>query len=267
MNSRIKKESADKVVVDQGLVESRQKAQAMIMAGLVYSDGQKIEKAGQRICVDQEIFLKERLPFVSRGGLKLNEALEKFEISVDGQVAADLGASTGGFTDCLLQRGAEKVYAVDVDTKQIDWHLRKNPRITLIEKNARYLEKGDFPDSLDLVTMDLSFISVLKVFPAVKGFLGKGKMVSLIKPQFEVGRNQVGEKGIVRDPALHEDVLNRIIKEAKKMGFGVKGLMNPSIHGQKGNREFFIFWTLGTEYFNEIQVKALIKEAVQNEKN
>ncbi|MCK4759176.1 MAG: TlyA family RNA methyltransferase, partial [Candidatus Aminicenantes bacterium] len=163
----MKKERADKVLSSRGLAESRQKAQALIMAGLVYSGEQRIEKPGQMIAVDMELSLKERLPYVSRGGLKLQEALEAFEIPVQDKIAADLGASTGGFTDCLLQKGAKMVYAVDVDTSQIDWRLREDPRVVCIEKNARYLSKGDFADIPEIVTTDLSFISVLKVLPAV----------------------------------------------------------------------------------------------------
>ncbi len=263
----MKKERADKIVVSRGLTESPQRAQALIMAGLVFSEGQRIEKPGQMIGVDQEISLKERMPYVSRGGLKLKESLEAFKIPVQGKVAADLGASTGGFIDCLLQKGAKRVYAVDVDTSQIDWRLRGDSRVICIEKNARYLKKDDFADTLDIVTTDLSFISVLKVLPAVKEFLGSGRLLSLIKPQFEVGKRQVGKKGVVRNPALHEDVLNRIIEEAHKMGFALRGLIKSSQRGQKGNREFFVFWSLRKESLIQDEVQRLIKEAVWNEKD
>lgn len=261
------KERADKIVVNRGLAESRQKAQALIMAGLVFVRDQRIEKPGQMLGRDQEVFLKQKIPYVSRGGLKLEEALDSFKISVEGKVAVDLGASTGGFIDCLLQRGLNKVYAVDVDTKQIDWRLKKDSRVELIEKNARYLKEKDFKEALDLVTIDLSFISVLKVLPAVKEFLGKGKLISLIKPQFEVGRGQVGKKGIVRDPNLHEEVLNKVIREAEKLGFKPQGLIKSSTRGQKGNREFFIYWTLGRKSLSAEKVKTLIKEAVRDEKS
>ncbi len=249
------------------MAESRQKAQALIMAGLVFSEGQRVEKPGQMISLDQEISLKEKMPYVSRGGLKLEEALEAFKIPVKGKVAADLGASTGGFIDCLLQKGARKVYAVDVDIRQIDWRLREDPRVICIQKNARYLKKDEFEDALDIVTIDLSFISVLKVLPAVKGFLAGGRLLSLIKPQFEVGKGQVGKKGVVRNQALHEDVLNRIIEESHKMGFALRGLIKSSHPGQKGNREFFVFWSLGKESINQGEVQRLIKEAVWNEKS
>jgi 23S rRNA (cytidine1920-2'-O)/16S rRNA (cytidine1409-2'-O)-methyltransferase len=207
------------------------------------------------------------MPYVSRGGLKLKEALEAFQIPVQGKVTADLGASTGGFIDCLLQKGAKRIYAVDVDIRQIDWRLREDPRVICIHKNARYLKKDDFGDALDIVTTDLSFISVLKVLPAVKEFLGGGRLLSLIKPQFEVEKGQVGKKGVVRNPALHEDVLDRIIEEAHKMGFALRGLIKSSHRGQKGNREFFIFWSLEEESLGQGEVQRLIKEAVWNEKN
>jgi 23S rRNA (cytidine1920-2'-O)/16S rRNA (cytidine1409-2'-O)-methyltransferase len=263
----MKKERADKIVAGRGLAESRQKAQALIMAGLVFSEGQRIEKPGQMIGVEQEISLKEKMPYVGRGGLKLEEALEAFKIPIKAKVAADLGASTGGFIDCLLQKGAKKIYAVDVDIRQIDWRLREDPRIICIQKNARYLKKNDFEDALDIVTIDLSFISVLKVLPAVEEFLGDGQLLSLIKPQFEVGKGQVGKKGVVRNPALHEEVLDRIIGEAHQMGFALRGLIKSSHRGQKGNREFFILWSLEEKSLGEDEVQRLIKEAVWNEKS
>jgi len=261
------KERADNVVVLQELAKSRQKAQALIMAGLVFSEGKRIEKPGQLISLDKKLELKERLPYVSRGGMKLADALEVFKIPVRNKVAADLGASTGGFTDCLLQKGARKVYAVDVDTKQLDWQIRKDPRVVLIERNARYLIKDDFMDKIDIVTTDLSFISILKVLPAVKDFLQDGSLISLIKPQFEVGKGQVGKKGIVKDPAIHEEVLRQITKGAAAMGWKVKGLMKPSVRGQKGNQEFFIFWSLNGKAISYEELQTLIKEAVWDEKD
>lgn len=212
------------------------------MAGLIYSGGQKVEKAGQLLDVEEILTLKETLPFVSRGGLKLDEALETFNLSVEGKTAVDIGSSTGGFTDCLLQRGTAKVYSVDVDTRQIDMKLRQDSRVELVEKNARYLEQEDIPDFVDLVTIDLSFISVLKVLPAVKKIVDDGFVVSLIKPQFEVARNQVGKKGIVRDRSLHEEVLLLIAQEAEEIGFSFVDAMKPTVRGQKGNQEYFFLW-------------------------
>lgn len=261
------KERADKVILSRGLASNRQKAQALIMAGLVFSRGKRIEKPGEMIDQSQEIFIHKEIPYVSRGGLKLEEALDIFTIPVMERVAADLGASTGGFTDCLLQRGARKVYAVDVETRQIDCHLREDPRVVLLEKNARYLKKEDFKDKLDIVTTDLSFISILKVLPAIKEFLGKAELLSLLKPQFEVGKHQVGKKGIVKDRRLHEEVLNRLIEDARKMGFKLRGLIKSSIRGQKGNREFFVYWSLGEDLLTKNEIETMIREAVWNEKN
>lgn len=256
------KDRADKIVVNRGLAESRHKAQALILAGLIYSDKGRVEKPGQLVPVGTELFLKEKLPYVSRGGLKLIEALEYFAIATKDKVAADLGCSTGGFTDCLLKKGVRKVYAIDVDTRQIDMNLRKDPRVVLIEKNARYLERDDFADCLDLVTLDLSFISVLKVLPAVKKILGLGELIALIKPQFEVGRGQVGRGGIVRNPHLHVGVLQNIIQQADRIGFLVQSMMRTSVRGQKGNQEFFVHWSLFKEILTPTQIQKLIKEAV-----
>jgi 23S rRNA (cytidine1920-2'-O)/16S rRNA (cytidine1409-2'-O)-methyltransferase len=261
------KERADKIVVDKGLAESRQKAQALIMAGRVYSGETRVDKPGQKLNPDQDIEVKETMPFVGRGGMKIAEILDIFEISLEGKAAADLGSSTGGFTDCLLQKGARRVYAVDVDTRQLDWRLRKDPRVVLIQKNARYLEKDDFSESLDLVTADLSFISVLKVLPAIKNFIGTGLLVALIKPQFEVGKGLVGKKGVVRDPFRHEEVLVKMIYEAEALGFHVLGLAPSPIKGQKGNREFFILWSMQGSAMKPDRIRKLIKEAVWNEEN
>ncbi len=262
------KDRADKMVVNTGLAESRHKAQALIMAGLVYAGGRKVDKAGQLLDVEVDLTLKETLPFVSRGGLKLDEALETFAFSVEGKTAADFGASTGGFTDCLLQRGAAKVYAVDVDTRQLDMKLREDPRVVLVEKNARYLKKEDISDRLDIVTIDLSFISVLKVLPAVRDIVDDGVVVSLIKPQFEVGRHQVGKKGIVRDRSLHEKVLLTMAKEAEDIGFSSAGVMRPSGRGQKGNQEYFILWKKkGLGQKPSVVISDIIKEAVWDEKH
>ncbi|MCK4336458.1 MAG: TlyA family RNA methyltransferase [Candidatus Aminicenantes bacterium] len=261
------KERVDKVLVNRGLAENCHKAQALILAGMVFTGDKRVEKPGQMIMPEQDLTLKEKPPFVSRGGLKLEEALDAFNLVVEGKVAADLGSSTGGFTDCMIQRGAKKVFALDVDTRQFDWRLSQNPRITLIKKNVRYLEKSDFYEDLDLITMDLSFISVLTVLPAVRKVLNRADLVSLIKPQFEVGRHQVGKKGIVRDPVLHQDVLERIIDEARYLGFKAKGVIKTSIRGQKGNQEFFILWTLMNTDPYTLDIQSMIKEAVWSEKH
>ncbi len=264
---KVMKERADKLVVKQGLAANPHKAQALIMAGLVFLDDQRVNKPGQLLEADQSLKLKATSPYVSRGGMKLEKALEIFDIAVAGKIAADLGSSTGGFTDCLLQKGALKVYSVDVDIRQIDWHLSRDSRVVLIRKNARYLVPGDFPDRLQVITMDLSFISILKVLLALKAILGKGTLVVLIKPQFEVEKQEIGRKGIVRDPALHEAVLNRIAGEALSMGFGVNGVISSPILGQKGNREFFFHWSLEKSSLNKSSLSTRIKEVVWDEKN
>ncbi len=262
------KDRADKMVVNAGLAENPKKAQALIMAGLIFADGQKVEKAGQLLDVERALTLKETLPFVSRGGLKLDEALKSFVLSLEGKIAADLGASTGGFTDCLLQRGAVRVYAVDVDTRQLDMKLREDPRVVLVEKNARYLEKEDISGLLDIVTIDLSFISVLKVLPAVKNIVEDGVVVSLIKPQFEVERHQVGKKGIVRNRALHEGVLLSIAQGASAIGFSFVDAMKPTVRGQKGNQEYFFLWKKKDKGEKpSVVISDIIKEAVWDEKH
>lgn len=261
----VRKDRADRLLVQSGLAESRHKAQALIMAGLVMGNGEQIDKPGQMLPPDAEFHIKETLPFVGRGGLKLEEALDRFQLDVTDRVAADLGASTGGFSDCLLQRGAAKVYAVDVDTRQLDWNLRQDSRIHLIEKNARYLGPEDFTDLPETVVLDLSFISLHKVLPAVKTFLAGDCVLALIKPQFEAGKGRVGKKGIIRDPDIQEDVLFQVIGEAHEIGFALQGLIKSSTPGQKGNREFFALWTLSGESWTASRIEKMVKEAVRHE--
>jgi 23S rRNA (cytidine1920-2'-O)/16S rRNA (cytidine1409-2'-O)-methyltransferase len=279
----IKKDRLDKLLVDRGLAETLQKAQAMIMAGLVFHGQERLDKAGRLIPVDLLLSIEKPLPFVGRGGLKLEEALDVFKIEVGGRICADIGSSTGGFTDCLLKRGAAKVYAVDVDIRQLDGRLRADPRVVTIEKNARYLEPGDFAESPSLVVMDVSFISVLKVMPALKRIMGdtipiseflgdrnretgivSPILLSLIKPQFEADKGQIGKKGLVRDPAVHRDVLAHITRGAADLGFRLHGLTRCSTRGQKGNQEFFGLWTTGGEPLAEEAVAIWIKAAVQD---
>ncbi|MFZ2052795.1 MAG: TlyA family RNA methyltransferase [Candidatus Aminicenantales bacterium] len=262
-----KRERADKIVLDRGLAESRQKAQALIMAGLVYAEGRRVEKPGELLGPETKLAVSEGSPYVGRGGLKLAEALDAFAVPVEGKVAADLGASTGGFTDCLLQRGARLVYAVDVSISQLDWRLRRDPRVVMLEKNARYLGAGDFPEKPAVVTIDLSFISVLKVLPAVLEFGDDGDVLCLLKPQFEVGKGRVGKKGIVRDPAQHEEVLNRLLEGAREMGFGVLGLHGCTVRGQRGNREFFVHWVLRKPLLPMQELRELVSEVVHEARN
>jgi len=263
----VKKERADKVVLSRGLAESRQKAQALIMAGLVTAGGRRVEKPGELLPTEVALALEQGIPYVSRGGLKLSEALEAFTVRVAGKVAADLGASTGGFTDCLLQRGARKVYALDVSTSQLDWRLRRDPRVIPLEKNARYLSAEDFPERPEIVTMDLSFISVLKVLPAVRQFLADGDLLCLLKPQFEVGKGQVGKRGVVRNPEQHEEILDQLLEGARELGFGVRGLHGCKVRGQKGNREFFVHWRLTGPSLSSEKAQELVREVVYGEKD
>ena len=241
----MKKLRADQILVNRGLVETLAKAQALIMAGLVTSAGRRVEKAGVPIPIDAPLRVEPTLPYVGRGGLKLAEALEAFTVSPAGLICADIGASTGGFTDCLLQRGAVRVYAVDVDTSQLDDRLRRDPRVAPIEKNARNLRPSDFPERIALAVMDVSFISILKILPALYEIFALGSpasspiLLSLIKPQFEAVRERVGLRGIVRDPKVHEEVLTRIARDARAVGFRMSGLVRLATRGQKGNQEFF----------------------------
>jgi 23S rRNA (cytidine1920-2'-O)/16S rRNA (cytidine1409-2'-O)-methyltransferase len=261
----VAKDRADKIMVLQGLAPSREKAQALIMSGLVYAGGRRIEKPGERAAEDEPLRLLAVMPYVGRGGLKLEKALAEFRIPVAGKVAADLGASTGGFTDCLLQGGARKVYAIDVDPRQLDSRLAADPRVVRVRKNARLLGPDDFEEAVEVATMDLSFISLLKVLPAVATFLSDGDLVALVKPQFEAGRRQVGKKGIVRDRAVHEDVLGRVAGEASRLGFGARGLCASPVRGQRGNREFFIHWTRRGNALDADALRARIKEIIRDE--
>jgi 23S rRNA (cytidine1920-2'-O)/16S rRNA (cytidine1409-2'-O)-methyltransferase len=259
------KERADKLLAARGLAPSREKAQALIMAGLVMSGRRRVEKPGELVDSEAPLEVAKPLPYVGRGGLKLEEALERFGVDVAGMAALDVGASTGGFVDCLLKRGAARVYAVDVDTKQLDWSLAKDPRVVLIEKNARSLVPEDLPGPPDVVTMDVSFISVLKILPALAALPGAGTVVSLVKPQFEAGPKDVGKKGVVRDAAVHAEVLTRVVEGARAFGFGPAGLIRCSTHGQKGNVEFFVLWLKGQPDINRDLVPAWIKEASRHD--
>jgi 23S rRNA (cytidine1920-2'-O)/16S rRNA (cytidine1409-2'-O)-methyltransferase len=231
----------DQLLVDRGLVESRQKAQALILAGTVLVNGQKADKPGHTVPSDAGIELTEKLRYVSRGGLKLEAALDRFAIVVQDHVCADIGSSTGGFTDCLLQRGARRVYAVDVGTGQLDWKLRNDARVVVRENvNARYLTSEVVPEPCDLATFDVSFISVTKILPAVPPVLRpEAELVILVKPQFEVGRDEVGKGGIVRDPELHEQACRKVAAAVEELGYKTEWMESP-ILGAEGNREFLL---------------------------
>jgi 23S rRNA (cytidine1920-2'-O)/16S rRNA (cytidine1409-2'-O)-methyltransferase len=234
----------DQLLVDRGLVESRTRAQALIMAGLVFSNEQRLDKAGLKVADDLALDVRgQDHPWVSRGGLKLDHALAHFNLDVSGAVALDVGASTGGFTDVLLTRGAAKVYAVDVGHGQLAWKLRNDARVVVMEKtNARHLDRALVPDPIDLVVCDASFIGLEVVLPAALALAKSGAhLVALIKPQFEVGKDRVGKKGVVSDPALHQEVCDRIAAWVADMpGWSVLGIVESPIKGPEGNVEFLI---------------------------
>ena len=232
----------DLLLVERGLAPSREKAQALLLAGQVRINGQPAAKPGTQTARDSKIeIVGEPLRYASRGGLKLEGALEDFQLSPAGAVCLDVGSSTGGFTDCLLQRGARSVYAVDVTTDQLDWKLRRDPRVFPIEHNARHLNPADIAEPAAFVTMDLSFISVNKVLAAVIQLAGAdADFLILIKPQFELEKREVGKGGIVRDPALHQKAIGRVTEAAAECGLEILGVRPSRLTGAEGNQEFFL---------------------------
>jgi 23S rRNA (cytidine1920-2'-O)/16S rRNA (cytidine1409-2'-O)-methyltransferase len=238
----------DRLLVQRGLAESRTKAQALVMAGVVLVDEQRVDKSSDTVAPDAEIRIKggddPASRYVGRGGLKLETALREFEIDVAGFHCLDVGASTGGFTDCLLQHRAEKVTAIDVGHNQIDWRLRTDARVEVREGiNARYLLAADFPAKFDLVVMDVSFISATKILPAIVPLMkDTGRLITLIKPQFEVGRGEVGKGGIVRDPQKHARVIEEVNSAAQQLGLRVRKVIESPIHGADGNVEFLALY-------------------------
>ena len=245
-------------MTERGLAESRQKAQALIMAGEVYVDGQRTDKAGAPVSGESSIEVRGRaLPYVSRGGLKLEKAMTCWPIRLQGAVCGDIGASTGGFTDCMLQNGAEKVYAVDVGYNQLDWKLRNHPRVVCLERtNARYLTREQIPEPLDFFSVDVSFISLNLILPAVRPLMKEGGSgVCLVKPQFEAGREKVGKKGVVRDPQVHLEVLERFLQHAAQGGFSVRDLTFSPIKGPEGNIEYlgYLFAGPGPAYKGDLK--------------
>ena len=223
---------------------SREKAKASVMAGLVYVDGQRVDKPGTSVDTEAEITVKEALcPYVSRGGLKLEKALELYGFSLENATAVDIGASTGGFTDCMLQKGAKKVFAIDVGYGQLDWTLRNDPRVVNMEKtNVRYLDTDTVDSDVDFISIDVSFISLKLIFPvAAKLLADDGSLVCLVKPQFEAGRSQVGKKGIVRDASVHKEVIENVIGYGKDNGLYSHGLTYSPVTGTKGNIEYLLY--------------------------
>ena len=238
-----KKLRLDKLLFEKAIVESREKARAIILEGNVLVNGMVVDKAGALVKPDAVLAVKSKMPYVGRGGLKLEHAIKYFGIEIKDKTAMDVGASTGGFTDCLLQHGAEKVYAIDVGYGQFSWILRNHDKIVLLEKtNIRYLDKALIYDEIDIATIDVSFISLLKVLPKVLEVLKpSGEIAALIKPQFEAGRKDVGKGGVVRDEKKRLEVIEKIKNESEKMGIEVKGITKSPLKGPKGNVEYFIY--------------------------
>jgi len=240
LTARPAKIRADRLLFERGLADSREQAQALIMEGVVYTPSGRVLKAGSTLPDDVELEVKGRLPFVSRGGLKLAHALDQFQIDVEDLTILDVGASTGGFTDCVLQRGAKHVYAVDVGHGQMDYGLRQDERVTVMEKtNARH--PFDLPEQVDLLVMDVSFISISIVIPEAAKHLKPGQYIcSLVKPQFEAAKEDVGRGGVIKDPKVHAGVLGKTVNWAVSQGLRVKDMCRSPIQGDAGNREFFI---------------------------
>ena len=238
------KERLDVLLVKRNLAASREKAKAIIMSGIVYVDGQKEDKAGTTFPEEAMIEVRgHTLPYVSRGGLKLEKAIKNFDVNGEGKVCTDVGSSTGGFTDCMLQNGAVKVFAIDVGRGQLDWKLRQDPRVVCMEKtNIRYVTPEDIDDKLDFASVDVSFISLTKVLGPARALLtDQGQMVCLIKPQFEAGREKVGKKGVVRDKKVHEEVIQKIEDFCLSNGFSIHNLEYSPIKGPEGNIEYLIY--------------------------
>lgn len=234
----------DQILVNKGLVTSREKGRALIMAGQVYVNGVKTEKAGTGVKMQDQVKIRGNpLPYVSRGGLKLAKAIEVFKLNLQNKIMLDIGASTGGFTDCALQNGAAKVYAVDVGYGQLDWSLRQDTRVVVLErKNARFLTSEDIREMVDFITIDVSFISLKKILlPLISLLKEGGSLIALLKPQFEAGRELVGKKGVVKDPLVHQQVIEEIMTYSQTLKLTVKGLTYSPIRGPEGNIEFLIW--------------------------
>ena len=259
------KERLDVLLVNRQLATSREKAKAVIMSGNVYVEGQKEDKAGSMFPDTVKIEVRgNTLPYVSRGGLKLEKAMTHFGLTLEGKVCMDVGSSTGGFTDCMLQNGAVKVYAIDVGHGQLDWRLRNDPRVVCMEKtNIRYVVPADIQELAEFSSIDVSFISLTKVLGPVKELLTEhGEIVCLIKPQFEAGREKVGKKGVVRDPAVHKEVIEKVISYSKELGFGIHHLEFSPIKGPEGNIEYLLHIRKNqAEYQTDVDVDAVVTQA------
>lgn len=265
-NQKVKKERLDVLLVEQGFFDSRENAKRHIMAGIILVNDVPVDKAGTKVPVDAKLRIKGHvMPYVGRGGYKLEKALKTFQIDLKGKVMADIGASTGGFTDCALQNGASKVFAIDVGTNQLDWKLRSNPQVINMEKtNIKVVTEETLGEKVDFVSTDVSFISVLKIVPAVQSILKEdGSMAILIKPQFEAGREKVGKGGIIRDPKVHEEVVSDTLKAFEEEGFHCWGLTFSPIKGGSGNIEFLAYlkWTKPETALTEEMIHQVVEEA------
>ena len=261
------KKRLDVLLTEQGFADTRAKAQAIIMAGIVYVNGQKADKPG--VSFEDTVAIEVRgevCPYVSRGGLKLEKALRDFGVKPEGYVCSDSGASTGGFTDCLLQQGASKVFAIDVGYGQLDWKIRSDPRVVVMERtNIRYVTPEQLGEPLELSVIDVSFIGLDIVLPAIKALLKPecGQVLCLIKPQFEAGKENVGKKGVVRDPAIHQMVLQRFVELAHSLSFTILGLTFSPVKGPEGNIEFLAHLTLADEADTAIDIEQVVSQAHQ----
>lgn len=259
------KERLDVVLVNKGFFASRERAKGAIMAGNVFIDNIRVDKCGEKINPDAEIVVKGHdIPYVSRGGLKLEKAIKEFGTNVSNKVCFDIGASTGGFTDCMLMNGATKVYAVDVGYGQLAWKLRTDERVVCMERtNVRYLKKEDIEDVPSFASIDVSFISLKKVVPVVSSLMSDdGEIVALIKPQFEAGRDKVGKKGVVREKETHREVVTDIVNFLKENDFGIIGLTYSPIKGPEGNREYLVYFKKNCE--DAIDIESSINEVIEN---
>ncbi|WP_296629131.1 TlyA family RNA methyltransferase [uncultured Negativibacillus sp.] len=263
------KQRLDVALVERGLIASREKAKVVIMEGLVYVNGQKSDKAGAQIKDDDKIEIRgETMRYVSRGGKKLEKAMQVFPISLDGCVCIDIGASTGGFTDCMLQNGAVKVYSVDVGYGQLAWSLRNDERVVNLERtNIRYVTDEQIPEPVDFISVDVSFISLTLVLPVAWRLLREGaQMVCLVKPQFEAGKDKVGKKGVVREPSIHREVIEKVAGCAAELGFALRGLDYSPIKGPEGNIEYLLFLQKGGEenVLSEELIAQVVSQAHEN---
>lgn len=265
------KERLDVLLVKKGLFESREKARASIMAGEIYVDNVRVDKCGEKIKEDSNIEFKgEKMPYVSRGGYKLERAMKTFELDLNSKICFDIGASTGGFTDCMLQNGAKKVFAIDVGYGQFAWKLRTDPRVVCMERtNVRYVTEDQIGVLGDFASIDVSFISLKKVIPAVLNLLNEaGEIVALIKPQFEAGREKVGKKGVVRDPETHLEVINEVVKFLRENKLTIIGIDHSPIKGPEGNIEYLIYFSknkdLISSEFNDMDVNLIVEKAHKN---